>query len=78
VSLDDDDIATILYAEVGDEGMADMLAIVGIPATGNHVEDLKTMADGMGVDVEDLLYALFVEDEPLFTSDTWANLTEDG
>ncbi len=75
--LRDEDILTIINAEVGEEEFADMLARAGVPSTGNTVEDLRAMAEYGGVDVEDLLYALFVEDEPIFNDDTWSNLTND-
>lgn len=77
VPLHDEDIITIVNAEVGEEEFAEMLAMAGVPSTGNTVEDLRAMAFAMDVEVEDLLYALFVEDEPLFNDSTWANLTND-
>lgn len=74
--LKDEDIRTIITVEVGDSGFAEMVDMAGIPSTGDSVEDLKAMAATMDVDVEDLLYALFVdEDEPLFNENTWTNLT---
>jgi len=74
MALHDEDIATIINVEIGDEGMADLLAMVGLESSGNSVDDMKTMAGAMGVEAEDLLYALFVN-EPLFDDDTWTNLT---
>jgi hypothetical protein len=75
--LQDEDIAAILHAELGDD-FDRVLNIAGVASTGDNVQDFKTLAYAMGVDVEDLLYALFVEDEPIFNEDTWSKLTNDG
>lgn len=77
MTLRDDDILAIVNAEVGVEEFEDMLGLAGVPSTGNVVDDLKMMAATMGVDVEDLLYALFVADEPFFNEGTWTHLTND-
>lgn len=74
MALHDDDIRAIINAEIGEEGMTQLLAMFGTESSGDSVDDLKIMASNMGVEAEDLLYALFV-DEPLFDDDTWRNLT---
>lgn len=70
----DDDIRTILDVEVNDEEFDVMLLSAGVPQSGDRLTDFKALSTALGIDPEDLLYALFV-DEPLFDDDTWSNLT---
>jgi hypothetical protein len=75
--MQDDDIRAILAAELDQDIFEIALLSHGLEYTGDNVSDFKRMADAMSVDAEDLLYALFVEEEDIFDEETWTNLTVD-
>jgi hypothetical protein len=74
MALSDEDIRVIIDVELGEDGISQLLTMVGAESSGDSVQDLKIMAGAMGVEAEDLLYALFVND-PIFNDDTWTDLT---
>ena len=74
MSLSDEDIRVIIDVELGDAGVEQLLSAIGAESSGDSVQDLKILAGAMGVEAEDLLYALFQE-EPLWGDDAWTNLT---
>jgi hypothetical protein len=76
--MNDDEIAELLACvDVSDTMMEFLADISGVEPEDTHPQTLRAMARKYGISVEDLLYSLFADDEPMFNDDTWKNLTSD-
>ena len=76
MTLSDEEIARVLAAsDAKPKDLAQLVELAGATPTGDAVGDAKAMAEQLGLEVEDMLYGLFAENEPLFNDDTWRDLT---
>lgn len=67
MELSDEEIGAILeQSEVAPEEFLHVLKASGVEPTGNAVNDVRTLAEQHGLEVETLLYGFFGEDSPLF------------